>query len=291
MNIVFSTDDRYAPYCGISMISLLENNKGENINIYIVGNNLTDSAKESLRKTVQKYNANIEILDMDSDFIKKCPPLPPGNEKFISHATYIRLFFPTILPDIKKVLYLDCDIIIEQNIKQLWDTDITDYSAAGIIDIMAEEKRFDGYVNGGILLINLDYWRKNNIQDNFIEYLENGGTVQYYDQDVINYVLTGTILHLPMKYNVQACFYSSTDAHLPHQSEINEATKDIAILHFTGDKPWWKDIPHSKKEIYRQYVNKSEWKWKDICIWSPYIDNKFRRKFRFYKKRLLGKLG
>lgn len=295
MNIVYSTDNIYLPYCGISIISLLENNKGEDITLYIVGQSLSLESKKIFQNIGKKYNITLYIIDVDDDLIKQCPTPPNDGQKYITAAACIRLFFATILPDnIDKVLYIDSDTIVEQNLKKLWDTDITNYSAGGISDIFVELERFEGYVNSGVLLINLDYWRKNNVQQKFIEYIKGGGIIDYPDQDIINSVLKETILHLPLKYNAQMCYYVryfKKFEFIEQIQKIDEIMNDIAIVHYTSSlKPWHRDLVHTHEKAYRKYVKISEWKWKEISSWSIY-NNKTKRKIRFYKRKIFVKLG
>jgi len=287
MNIVYSTDNNYAPYCGISIISLLENNKEENINIYIIAYNISLESKISFQKIAEKYNVNIKTIDIGDEIIRQCPV--PNSDGYFTQANFIRLFLTTILPELDKVIYLDCDIIVKQDLSKLWNTDITNYSLGAVIDIAAEHKRFEGYINSGVLLINLDYWRKNNIQQKFIEYIENGGVCDFVDQDVINYELKGTILYLSMKYNVQTPFYFRKSRYPDYQKEINKAIIDTAIIHYTyAVKPWNKESLHPKTNTFLHYMRMSEWKSMKLD-WNHASNRK--RKIRFYKRKFLISLG
>lgn len=78
-----------------------------------------------------------------------------------------------ILPeDVKKVLYLDCNIVVARSLRDLWNTDITDYAAGAVIDSghfnewrnkMVGISVAEHYFNSGVLLVNVDYWCKNHV--------------------------------------------------------------------------------------------------------------------------------
>lgn len=298
MDVVFCTDNNYVMPCGITMISLLENNKGVDIAIHIVGMNLTDDNKDLLQKIGDQYSASLYFYDIDKSYLSSfC--LAMNGPKHITIAAYIRLFLAEILPnDIEKVLYLDCDLIVNDRLTDLWNINMQSCSVMGTIDapafIPTTYKRLGypntfSYINTGVLLINLQYWRSNNVQKSFENYLVSSqSSIIYHDQDVINAVLFKSIKMLPFKYNVHNLYYlRDWDAHL-YQAEVDEARSNPAIIHFsTGTKPWVKGSFHPLVERYIKYKDLSPWK--DVTIgWG---NQSFSRKFRYYKRKFLYGLG
>ena len=113
-NILCATDDNYVPYCGIMLTSLFENNKGLNFCIYILVEHLSNKSKSEFATLAKKYSQNIEIITVDGEKLKECP-IRTGDH--VSIVTYYRLLAPILLPsDVDKILYLDCDMIINGNI-------------------------------------------------------------------------------------------------------------------------------------------------------------------------------
>lgn len=125
----------------------------------------------------------------------------PNQRAHLTVETYYRLFISDILPsDIDKVLWLDCDIIVAGDLKELWNEGISD-SAVGVVPDFENNNvrvmnrlKYDaayGYFNAGVLLINLKYWRRENIIPIFTNYIsDHYENLYYHDQDVLNYVFS-----------------------------------------------------------------------------------------------------
>lgn len=299
MDVVFCTDNNYVMPCGITMTSLLENNKSENVIVHIVGLNLSDDKKDILKGITDKYNSEIHFYKMDKSYLDRFDFSMAGG-KHISVATYTSLFLSEILPiSLKKVLYLDCDVMIMDNLSGLWNTDIEKYSMAGVIDrpifepdtfkALKYEDKYP-YINAGMMLINLDFWRKNDIQAKLLNYAkDNFENITRYDQDVINGVLHESILLVPIRYNMHNFFFwRKCNAH-QYQNEVKEALKKPAIIHFTTSmKPWLKGSSvHPLRKEYLKYKALSPWKNTPIT-WG---NISFGRKIRYYRRVIFDKLG
>ena len=107
-------------------------------------------------------------------------------------------------------MYLDCDTVVAQSLKHLWNVRLGDRIAGAVMEptIYKEVKESiglgpeDGYFNSGVLLVNLKKWREENIQEKLLEFWkEKGGKLFASDQDVINGTLKRRILPLPPRYN------------------------------------------------------------------------------------------
>jgi lipopolysaccharide biosynthesis glycosyltransferase len=173
------------------------------------------------------------------------------------------------LPDIDKIIYFDCDIIVIDSLEELFETDISQYYFAGVEDIgYFYERTVSGikdrflYVNTGVLLINCKMWRDEKISDKLFEYTElNRDRIIHHDQDVINYVLKSRTLALDLKWNVQESFYSGfRDIH-PLKDEITISITSPSIIHFTSQrKPWLAFSTHPQRHLYLDYLRSSSWK-------------------------------
>ncbi|OWT33511.1 hypothetical protein BGI41_01995 [Methanobrevibacter sp. 87.7] len=281
LNVVFASDNNYVPYLSVCMISLLDNNSKDfdKINIFILDDNISNDNKNKLESIVENYNANINFINVN--VIEKVEGIPPIiRDNVSSFTTYSRLFIPSLLPkSIDKVLYLDCDSLICGSFKELWDLDIKNYSCATVYDQYTTGSKFikelfnlnqDGdYYNAGFLLINLEYWRKNNIESKFLNFLvENKSKLLWHDQDVINAVLKDTILPVDLKYNLMSCLHElSFDSVRKWQAlwkfydkdVVKNAQKNPVFLHFACIpflRPW---INSNSKyyELYKKYASLS----------------------------------
>jgi lipopolysaccharide biosynthesis glycosyltransferase len=302
MNIALCTDNNYIMPCGITMISVMENNKTIPITFHIIGMDLRERSKEILSSISHKYNG-ISILfhEVKKEFLESYDFSLHG-VKHTSIAAYSRLFLADILPPyVEKILYLDCDIVVNKELSELWDTNIENYSIAGvpdlycmfqtpIIEALGYSSTFK-YINSGVLLINLKYWRDHNIIKAFISfYKEKHNKLSslkeaFQDQDVINGTLYNTKLLLPLKYNVIDCYYVTKQMNLfQYQDEIYNAIREPVIIHYTsGNKPWLKTCWHSLRNEFIKYKKLSPWKdtslsWNNISLSG---------KIQYYKRTVL----
>lgn len=235
MNILCATDDNYVPYCGIMLTSLYENNRDIEITTYILTEGLSERNLKDLSRLSESYRTKIEIIMFSDNQLRNCPIFTGDH---ISVATYYRLFVAEILPEeITKVLYLDCDIVVAQSLRDLWSTDITDYLAGVVIDSGYFDNQrnervgifvAEHYFNGGVLLINVDYWRKNNVWKQCVCFInDNKENLRSHDQDVLNAILKERVLYLPIIYNFQDFFFFQ-----PYFDKYSEKVK-LRIMHTT----------------------------------------------------------
>lgn len=207
--------------------------------------------------------------------------------------------------DIKYILYLDSDTICLDDISELFEYDLKNY-AFGAVTGWAPEyrkenlglKHYTLYCNTGVLLINMDYWRKNNITRQLIEFHNNIDidVLERNDQDVINAVLKNKWLKLPLKYN---CNYldglpkdiCANDDYLCQfsENEIEEAQNNLKILHYTGwgqHKPWYKDSLNKKAYLYQYYFNMTPFR-RELPLYAQNTANYGQRIKNIVKKPLI----
>lgn len=275
IHVVCATDSNYIPYCGVMVTSLFENNKGEKICIHVLGVGLTDENRGRLTQIGRKYIQNILFYDVNTliacnDNLKKWND---QNNKYWSLAAFSRLFIEDLLPStIERVIYLDIDIVVCGSLCSLWMDNLEEYLVGWVVDGAPEPnmKRLNlsGYFNTGVLLLNLNLWRKHNIQQQCLEYLNtHWQDLRYADQDVLNPVLqkySYKILH--PKYNVYSYFflcdvYYKQFIPQEYREKGREAMNVPVILHFISPvKPWHKDCDHPMKNEWLKYLQMTEWK-------------------------------
>ncbi|WP_061464191.1 glycosyltransferase family 8 protein [Peribacillus simplex] len=273
LNVLYSTDDNYAKYGGVSMLSLFENNKNvEEICVYIIDNKISKENKEKLSEIADVYNRNLVFID-GSDMLRKTE-----KKDDFPIAAYGRLFISNLI-NIDKILYLDCDTIINGSLKHLWLKNIDDFFVAGVQDNPAKYNVSiigmgdnDRYLNSGILLINLSLWRKNELEKSFVEFINKyRGNVPHHDQGIINGVCKDRILILEPEFNLMPPFLHMNRRQIMKlynikkyytQQQINSAIKDPVIIHYISkfyNRPWNKECTHPFKKMYEKYLNLSPW--------------------------------
>ena len=266
IDIVMAFDDVYAQHGAATIASILLNcDATSNFRFHILDGGISESKKEKLIKIKKLRDFDIKFYDMT----KYDWSMFPNNLKHITLATYYRLRIPEILSEgIQKALYLDGDMIVEQDLKELWDTDISDYVLGAVED---EEGIESGvrlglskkYFNAGLLLLNLEKLRKINLIREGISYLEkNRGRIIYQDQDILNGLFNTQYKDLPLKWNANRDIYMPTNTkHTYTDQETKIIRKNPGIIHFTGHnaKPWfWGWIPHPLTDEYWKYLKYTE---------------------------------
>lgn len=277
MNILLASDDNYAPLLGVTIYSLLKNNKKDfdNINITVFDNGISEENKTKINeiclKSIIKTNLNfIEIYNLKD----KCG-LDVNASRPI--ATYSRLFAASLLDDsIDKILYIDCDALIVDSFKELWQLNIDDYYCGAVLDsgpkyinMFLDLPQHQDHFNAGLLLINLKKWREDNLEKRFVDYLiSNNGKVFHNDQGVINVICKDKIYKLPPKYNILSPFFEVKyekviqwyDMKEYYSKDIvNNALENPVFIHlttFVNGRPWFKNAKnHPLRELFDQYAN------------------------------------
>lgn len=278
MNIVLATDNNFVQHCDVAMTSIMEHNK--NINFYIITDGLSEKNKKNLSDQVNKYNCTLDFLYVDKSIIDKLPMPKSNNLKHISPATYYRLFVTELLPqNIEKLIYLDCDMIIRGDLNDLWNTNLNGYAMAAVYqnnNWAINNHTFDrlnisskrGYFNAGMLVINLKYWRDNNVQEKLLKYLhENYDKIVYHDQDVLNVILNKHTLSISPIWNMLTDFYKSLNKDincgcvLISSDKLETYKNNSKIIHFVSrPKPWEYACNHPLYKEYYKYLKKTIYK-------------------------------
>ncbi len=299
MDIVICTDNNYVMPAGVLICSICENNVTEKIRFHIIVDDaFLEENRQSLFEEVLRYNQEICFHHIDKNLYSSFPIGLKGQLRHLTFAAYYRLFLGRILPpSIKKVLYLDCDIIVRHNLAELWNTDIEEYAVGCIADqgegsiIFYNRLRYPqhlGYFNSGVLLINLDYWRNYNLLEEFLDFLKKyPERALTFDQDVLNYVLRHRKKCLPLKYNVQSGFLcNELNISWEYEKELEEAINSPCIIHYIDImKPWIKGCDHPYKSEFFKY--------RQLTKWRNYPLQKLRIKFtkKEQLKRFLSRFG
>ncbi len=219
--VFFAVDDNYAALLGVALQSLIGNSSPEyEYSIHVL---IEDISEENASKILKMQQDNIKI-----SFISVSERLRGIYQKlhlrdYYTKTTYYRFFIPELFPQFEKGLYLDCDIIINTDIAELYNTElgdsyiaaipeefITDVEVFGIYSEKALGVPRNEYINAGILVMNLDLLRRERLQEQFASLLER---VQYrvaQDQDYLNVICKGKTVILEKEWNRTPMPYADT---------------------------------------------------------------------------------
>nr|WP_315217737.1 glycosyltransferase family 8 protein [uncultured Flavobacterium sp.] len=312
MNIVCATDDVFVQHCSIMLVSVLRNNR--NVSVYVLSEGLREENISKIRTEVETNGGNFNFLLVDKKIIEKFPMPDLEELKHISVATYYRLLIDTLLPDdLDKVLYLDCDIIVRKSLEGLWNLNLEEYALAAVGQPQSDgdclRLGYDlsyGYFNAGVLLINLKFWRKNNIAKSIIQLLsDNDSRIKYHDQDALNLILHNkrfplspqwNMLYQYFTYNLYEKVFSEQEKKNIEQysSLLKKEINDPTIIHYSSKpKPWELNCYHPWQSDYYNYA-KLSLNFKNV--YRPAVINIFFSRMRkvvfnylFYCKKLVFK--
>lgn len=260
--IVVASDENYAPYMYVTILSILKNkNKTTNYDIYI----LLD--KQFPQKLLLKFNKLAENFDTTFNYIimKDEYSFIEMRMNHITTPTYYRLSMPSLLEKYKKAIYLDTDLIVQKDLSEYFNIDISSYYIAGVkaasyiinYELLKEYykkinlKNINEYINAGVTLWNLDKIRKTKGKLQELYNLAQKG-LKSQDQDVINIAFQGGIKILPLKYNLMTKYedlrnsLSKIDKNylkIWDEEQIKDALNEPVIVHYCSpEKPWMKKV-------------------------------------------------
>lgn len=265
MNIVLCADENYAMACGICVTSILENNRGNQCHIYILTDGFSEKTVSLFNQMQIQYAQEISIKKIDSTVFEGLKV----SDRF-RRSIYFRFLIPDIV-DRDKVLYLDSDIIVNGDLKNLWDIDLSFYACAVVEDQCADDIRlhnridmYSTYFNSGVLLMNLKYWRDNLIKEKLVDYIfNNPEKCLYPDQDALNVILERKVYFLDYKYNFQELMLDDANNSFLHKDKwdkIKKAFEQPIIIHYTKPiKPWHLEYQGPFKYLFLKYKSLSLW--------------------------------
>ncbi|PWJ43290.1 glycosyltransferase family 8 protein [Sediminitomix flava] len=261
INIACAINESYAPYMGVMLTSLFENNKETVFNVYILTQGLSKGNLEKIEQLCKTYQNSYTVIKIDSSTFSVAEYTINAH---ISIETYFRLILAEVLPvHLDKILYLDVDILVVGSILPLWKTDLQDRSIGASEDISKSFfrnykldlglKKESQYFNAGVLLIDLKKWRLNNIFSKALSILkEEDFLFRFWDQDILNILFEDDITFLDRKWNYSGLSHS--------KRYYNRQIYDARIIHFIAGgkfKPWHDSCEHPYAILFQKYLSDS----------------------------------
>lgn len=258
MHVAFCVNDGYAQYIMVTIKGLLENNSNP-IVIHVLSDYISERNVARLKDLVSSYPfAELNVVIVDDSKLR-------GLKDTWTIYTWYRVLLPEILDkDVHRVLYLDADVLVAGNIGELFRLDMTGKAIAGTIDFQSKDistyKRCGyepekEYVCAGIMLMNLDYWRKHDIANQVVRWgRDNNDRIQFPDQDSINYICRNAKILLPLKYDIVDGFFHDDYYYKNYPRELRECVESPVIIHYAGQAPWVVELSsHLLQDEWEKY--------------------------------------
>lgn len=255
MNIMFVANNAYINQLLVTLNSVFVNQKGK-INIYLISDGLSKENYQMVEQFIHRRHGKLiykcyEAVCIDTDKIINNQWNP---------IVFYKLYGIFDINDVKKILYLDLDIIVNASLSELYKTDLEGYYAAVVQDnglkqvylnygehlwqLMVE---LDEYFNSGVMLLNLEKIQKEmNLKYLIQQYNRYAKVCVYPDQDLLNMVWHSKLKYLDYKYNRLATDFE--------YRKYIEKDPDVVIYHYTIDKPWGQE--NSRKTTAYQWCVK-----------------------------------
>lgn len=262
------------------MLSLLDNNKDmQEINIYILDSGVSEENRRRIELICNQYDRVLPTWIKATNLSEVLNMNVVADRGSLSQ--YARLFISSVMPeDLSRVLYLDCDIIINQSLSELWNLNLQGNTIGALMDAFSKQYRsnidlepMDVMFNSGVMLVDLDKWKEKDIErqlKNFI--IKKNGKVQQGDQGALNAVLSKDTFCFEPRYNSVTIFYDFTYEEMMmyrkppvfySEKEIKEAVENPVLIHFTtsflSKRPWIEGSKHQYVDIWLKYKNMTPW--------------------------------
>lgn len=261
--VVLSANDSFAPYLDIMIRSMIANSSpNRNYDLIVLYNDIS----EKNRNLITMASCGKENLSIR--FIRVCEYFDASKlfvDQHLSVETYYRLIIPEIMPNYHKILYLDCDMVADHDVAELYDMDLKgavigagkDIDVAGQINLNQNDWKkyatetlgldcaFD-YFQAGVLILDLDGLRKTATSEEMIE-MALTHSFRCHDQDILNIICKNKVTYLPQQWNTLMNWQEPGRSRMqilkmaPRQlfEEYSRARKCPYLIHFAGyQKPW-----------------------------------------------------
>ncbi len=307
--LVIAFDQNYLVPACVMLTSLCENAVSDTVyRVFIIADEETRrSSASKIEETVAPYRRHaVEWLDPADHFVGA------KTRHHLSRPNYYRFLIPEFLPQYDKAIWLDVDMIVKRDLRELFSTDLAgNYIGAvriGLHNAGVQHVPWDSYFNAGLLLMNLALWRKDDVAGQARRLIaENDFSCP--TQDPMNLIGYGKTVFLPVEYNVYLSPKSMKGRRkrdylrFHHYGSFGELVAKAAILHFVENLKPWNYEAYPEREEWLRYFRMSAAKETElhfvqrpspvrkwlIKIVSMFIFNKQKR--RKFREKIWGKQG
>lgn len=321
IHVVTSADNNFAIGLAGTMKSVMSHlGPTSTMKLWVLDGGITTENKDAISKHLSDPRLTIEFVSVDRKLVSKFVV-----SHHVTDATYYRLLTPEILPpSVKKFIYLDSDLLVRRDITDLWNIPLDGAPCLAIQDSGApfcdckialpnhsqiyvanytpipnyRELQLDPrapYFNGGVLVIDLELWRREKLATKMLQVLDvHREHVTYWDQYALNVVLSGRWKQIDSRWN-QIAFTLNAPSHantIYSEQEFASYVNAPYIVHFTYKKPWQEECTHPRAAEFFEHLEGTPWasqrpvwnKPEPVVFAAPATPAKpkpyYRRKFR-----------
>lgn len=280
MNIVFASDDNYMGFLATSMLSLLEHKAPDDeIKFFVFDDGIKEESKVRLAGMLRPYGLDVEYMRVPTT--EELCGVTFSSQRW-SSAMILRLFVASLLPEeVKRIIFLDCDVLVLQSLRPLWELDLGDYYIGGVLECSGDKRKRNlglppsaVYINAGVELIDLDNIRHSDAEDRYQAFLKKyNGYIPEVEQGTVNACISEHIMPIHPKWNAHTTFFMfdyntqraiKRPSVYPTEQEVREAVEHPAIVHFSGCcfsdiRPWLGNSDHPYAQAFMDVKARTPW--------------------------------
>jgi lipopolysaccharide biosynthesis glycosyltransferase len=273
--IAGACNETYAMPLAVMLASLGAHlGRGRRVIAFIVERALSPQTRRKIEQSIHGTPLEINWLTLDHDRLTHLADSIRGYEWFTLEA-YFRLLLPELLPpELSRIIYLDCDLLINRDLGELWDLEVGDAYVLAIgetnphaarvsskhgvhfyreLGLRADQRMF----NSGVLVINLEAWRERSLARRVFDYVRVAGDgLSWVDQEGLNAMIAGEWREVDQRWNVTTDLHGSA----PATPAAEAVLRDPFIIHFTGAaKPWHAGYSHGFQDWFLAQLDRTVW--------------------------------
>lgn len=257
--VIFASDERGVQPLGVAIYSLLEVADASSVyEVYVLSNGISEQSRKRLRNLFAADHARHSLVFVDVSNLPALSELPATARWPVS--MWARVFIPELLPAVSgKVAYLDIDILVCQDLRELFHTPLNGKAIGVVLEHPSHEgshfnKRLDipqmapGYFNSGVMLMDMDVFRQQHLVEKIISFGKaHRDVLDCPDQDALNGALCENLQPIHHKWNwhdglTRLLLKRNAGARMSRGAALEvavEAALRPGILHYQGpNKPW-----------------------------------------------------
>jgi lipopolysaccharide biosynthesis glycosyltransferase len=290
ITVACAANEAYAIPLAVMLTSIVCHLKTDrDLDLYIIESDISVPVREKIEASVRQNKKGpsrlgLHWLKLDKARIAELPVA--GQVAHITSESYARLLAPDLLPPAcRRAVYLDCDLVVLADLAGLYDAMDDRHTIAAVANVFypyvsspvpesSEPVVFDyrelgipadtRYFQAGVLVMNLDLWREQNVTLRTIQYLEaNKEKVLYHDQSALNAILHDQWLRLDQRWNqtTTALYPEHWKPPAYSREEWLRTKNDPFIVHYSGpDKPWHPGFRRPRSSFFHRYLRKTLFK-------------------------------
>ncbi len=280
--VCFSVNDAYIPLMAVTLQSIIENSSPENnYDIIVLMTDVSSENQSKIFSMISKHInfvvrfINVGALVYGYNFFIESDPT---NTKY-SNEIYFRILVPTLMSAYSKAVFLDSDVVVNEDIANLYNIDLADNMISAVRDYEGIAscyhhnyartkyrinelgiKNFENYFISGVVVINIKKFSEIFTEKTLLNMAVSKNWIQF-DQDLLNYICKDSVKIIDSAWDFVEDI-DETYSHMPDHlyREYLESEKNPKIIHYSGSRKPWKNPGSKFNKYFDKYLDHTPFK-------------------------------